>query len=94
MIKIERKRIDKNSKISKRKYLKAKSSIKRVELSSKELKVNLEQLQKDVKKAYGSMMKLIPESIKDAEIKRFGNASHIILPKEYAGKRATVILKK
>ena len=71
-----------------------KTNNRRVELSSKEIKVNLEQLQKDVKKAYESMKKLVPESIKDAQIKRFGNASHIILPKEYAGKRATVIVKK
>jgi putative transposon-encoded protein len=66
---------------------------KRFELNSKELKVNLDQLQKDVKKAYGSMMKVVPESIKDVEIKRFGNASHIILPKNYSGKKATVIVR-
>jgi putative transposon-encoded protein len=72
----------------------AKKNNKRVELSSKEIKVNLEQLQKDVKKAYETMRKVIPESIKDTEIKKFGNASHIILPKEYAGKKATVIVKK
>jgi len=40
------------------------------------------------------MTKILPEAIKDAEIKRFGNASHIILPKNYSGKRATVIIKK
>ncbi len=44
--------------------MKENSDAKRVELSSKELKVNIEQLQKDVKKAYGSMMKLVPESVK------------------------------
>lgn len=71
-----------------------KKNNKRVELSSKEIKVNLEQLQKDVKKAYETMKKVLPESIKDAEIKKFGNASHIILPKEYAGKKATVIVKR
>ena len=66
---------------------------KRFELNSKELRINLSQLQKDAKKAYNSMMKVIPESIKDVEIKKFGNASHIILPKNYSGKRATVIIR-
>jgi len=66
---------------------------KRFELNSKELRINLDQLQKDAKKAYKSMMKVVPESIKDVEIKRFGNASHIILPKNYSGKRATVIIR-
>ncbi len=93
MVKIERKRIDKNTKKEKKKA-ESKKAKKRVELSSKELKVNIDQLKKDVKKAYGSMMKVVPESVKDTEIKRFGNASHIILPKEYAGKKATVIIKK
>ena len=67
---------------------------KRIELSSKEIKVNLEKLQQDVKRAYDSMKKVLPESIRDREIKRFGNASHIILPKEYAGKKATIIIRK
>lgn len=67
---------------------------KRFELNSKELRVNLDQLQKDIKKAYSSMTRILPESVKDAEIKRFGNAAHIILPKEYAGKKATVLIKK
>jgi len=71
-----------------------KNNNKRIELSSKEIKVNLEQLQKDVKRAYNTMRKVIPEAIKDAKIKRFGNASHIILPKKYAGKKATVIVKR
>ena len=73
---------------------KGKQSVKRFELSPKEMKINLEQLQKDVKKAYDSMMKVVPESVKDVDIKSFGNASHIILPKEFSGKRATVIIKK
>ena len=67
---------------------------KRIDISSKEIKVNLAQLQKDVKKAYDSMSKILPESIKNCEVKKFGNASHIILPKEYAGKKATVLVKK
>ena len=66
---------------------------KRFELNSKELRIDLDRLQKDVKNAYKSMTKIIPESIKDVEIKKFGNASHIILPKNYSGKRATVIIR-
>jgi len=75
-------------------YMKTKKNIKRVELSSKEIKINLEKLQEDVKNAYNTMKKILPESITDKEIKPFGNASHIILPKEYAYKKATVIIKK
>ena len=71
-----------------------KNPVRRFELSPKEMKINLEQLQKDVKKAYDSMMKVVPESVKDVDIKSFGNASHIILPKEFSGKKATVIIKK
>ena len=36
----------------------------------------------------------IPEEVLDREIKPFGNASHIILPKEFANKKAKVIIKK
>ena len=68
--------------------------IKRIEISSKELKVNLEQLQKDVARAYDSMKKLVPDAIKNVEVKPFGNASHIILPKEFSGKKAVVFIKK
>ena len=67
---------------------------KRIELNSKELKINLEKLKNDVKKAYSTMRGLLPESISERKIKPFGNASHIILPKEYAGKKATVIIKR
>ena len=67
---------------------------RRVEISSKELRINLEKLQEDVKKAYESMKKVLPSAIKDAEVKKFGNASHIVLPKEYVGKKATVLIKK
>lgn len=66
---------------------------KRFELNSKELRIDLDRLQKDVKKAYRSMMKVVPEAIRDVEIKKFGNASHIILPKNYSGKKATVIIR-
>jgi putative transposon-encoded protein len=71
-----------------------KKSVRRIEISSKELKVNLEKLQEDVKKAYETMRKVLPSAIKDAEVKKFGNASHIVLPKEYTGKKATVLIKK
>ena len=73
---------------------KTKTSKKRIEISSKELKINLEQLQKDVSKAYDSMKKLVPDAIKNVEVKPFGNASHIILPKEFSGKKAVVFVKK
>ena len=66
---------------------------KRIELNSKELKINLERLKDDVKKVYSSVRKLLPESIGDREIKPFRNVSHIILPKKYAGKKGTVIIK-
>ena len=39
------------------------------------------------------MKKVVPESVFEKEVKPFGNASHIILPKEYADKRATVIIR-
>lgn len=73
--------------------MKKSKKVRRIELNSKELKINLEKIQEDVKKVYGAMKKLVPESISDKEIKPFGNASHIILPKEYAGKKATVIIR-
>ena len=71
-----------------------KKSAKRIEINSKELRVNLEQLQKDVSRAYASMKKMVPHAVKNVEVKRFGNASHIILPKEFAGKKASVFIKK
>lgn len=71
-----------------------KKSKKRIELNKKELKVNLEQLQKDVARAYESMRMMLPHAVKNVEIKRFGNASHIILPKEFAGKKAVVFIKR
>lgn len=66
---------------------------KRIELNSKELKINLERLKEDAKKVYSSMRKLLPEAISDREIKPFRNVSHIILPKKYAGKKGTVIIR-
>ena len=67
---------------------------KRIEINSRELRINLAKLKNDVKHAYKKMTKILPRAVKDTEIKRFGNASHIILPRQYSGKRATVIIKK
>ena len=71
-----------------------KNKNRRIELNAKEFKVNLEQLQKDVARAYDSMKKLVPHSLKNLEVKRFGNAAHIIVPKEFVGKKAAVFIKK
>ena len=67
---------------------------KRIHIDSKELRVNLAKLKGDVKGAYKSLAKLLPEAVKDLEVKKFGNASHIVLPKHFSGKRATVIIRK
>ena len=73
---------------------KKKDDERRIEVSSKEIKVNLEKLQKDIKTAYETMKKILPEQVIHKKIKPFGNASHITLPKEYSNKNATVIIKK
>jgi len=46
--------------------------------------------------AINSLMKTlnIPEDILEKEIKPFGNASHIILPKEYTSKKAKIIIRR
>ena len=67
---------------------------KRIELNSKELRINFEKLQGDVKKVYNTMKRLVPESITEKKIKPFVNASHIILPKEHANKKAIVIISE
>ena len=67
---------------------------KRFHISSTELRINLTKLKSDVKKAYKTMAKIIPEAVKNSEIKKFGQASHVILPRQYAGKKATVIIRK
>ena len=36
----------------------------------------------------------VPQEVIEKEIKPFGNASHIILPKEYNKKKAKVIIKR
>ncbi len=75
-------------------YMETKKDQRIITLTKEELNINLNKLQEDVKKAYGTMKELLPEAIVDKEIKPFGNASHIILPKEYANKKATIIIKK
>ena len=73
----------------------AKKKNVRFEINKKEIKINLENLQKDGEKAYNTMRKILPEAIiKNQEVKPFGNASHIILPKEYNNKKVTIIIKK
>ncbi len=95
MIKIKKTSIKKGSKdLKNAKKQEPRRGEKRIELNSRELRINLEKLKKDVRGAYETMTRVLPEAIKDAEIKRFGNASHIILPRAYAGKRATVFVKK
>ena len=73
---------------------KSKKQEKRIELSSKEFKINLAKLQQDVKRAYDGVKKVLPEAIKEIKVTKFGNAGHIIVPKEYVGKKATVLVKK
>ncbi len=75
-------------------YMATKKESKIVELNSKEIKINLDKLQEEVKSAYNTMKDILPESIEETIIKSFGNASHIILPKKYEGKKAIVIIKK
>jgi len=94
MKKNRKKRTSKRENSEKQTLRRVRPEEKRIELNSKELKINLEKLKNDVKKAYSTMRALLPESISEKKIKPFGNASHIILPKEYAGKKATVIIKR
>ncbi len=78
--------------MNKQKKLKREKGI--IEINSKEMKINLNKFQKEVINAYNTMKDLLPEAIEEAKIKSFGNASHIILPKKYEGKNATIMIKK
>jgi putative transposon-encoded protein len=40
------------------------------------------------------MRKMVPQAAKNLEVKRFGNASHVILPKEFAGKKVVVFVNR
>ena len=48
----------------------------------------MEDLNKEMKKSQ------IPEEIMEKEITEFGNSAHIVMPKEYANKKAIVVVKK
>ena len=74
--------------------MKTKKEIKRIELTPKQVQANIDKLTKGVMETYNIMQTLIPQVIIQKEIKNFGNASHIILPKEYAKKKAIIIIKK
>ncbi len=52
-------------------------------------------LMEGIRRINEDMKKLnVPEEVLDREVKPFGNASHIILPEKYKGKKAKVIIKK
>jgi len=55
-------------------------------------KINL--LIKEIQIINNLMQELnVPEKVIEKQIKNFGNASHVILPKEYANKTAKVIIQ-
>lgn len=74
--------------------METKKETKVVELSPEQIRQNLEKLSKGVTEVYDLLKTIVPEAITEKEIKSFGNASHIVLPKEYEGKKAVVIIKK
>lgn len=75
-------------------YIKRKNRSEKGKRKEKEVMAKkIEQLIKSIKKINEIMASLkIPEQILERKIKPFGNASHIILPRKYKGKEATVIL--
>lgn len=74
--------------------VKIKANINTKTLTPEEVKQNLNRLQEGVNEVQDIMNMLLPEAIIESEVKDFGNSSHIILPKEYAKKKAVVIIKK
>lgn len=72
----------------------SKKEMSRTELTPEQVREKLQKLQDGVKEAYNVMKTLLPEAIVETDIREFGNSSHIILPKEYAKKKAIVIIKK
>ena len=55
----------------------------------------INQLIREIKIINGLLKELnIPEKILEKQIKLFGNASHVILPKKYANKKAKIIIKR
>jgi len=65
-----------------------------VRLTPKEIQDKIAELQEGIKETYEVLRTLLPEAIIEGEAKDFGNSSHIILPKEYAGKKAIVLIKE
>jgi len=58
-------------------------------------KKRLNELTKSIKTINSLLKSLnVPEKILEREIKPFGNAGHIILPKDLTNKRAKVIINK
>lgn len=68
----------------------------KIEINGKiDLNKLTESLVENLKNIQTTMKELdVPEEVLERDIKQFGNASHIILPKEYANKKAKVIIKK
>ena len=75
-------------------YMETKKEQKRITLTKEEVSLNLKKLQEDVMTAYDTMKKIIPEKVIEKEVTAFGNSAHIVVPKEYAKKKAIVIIKK
>ena len=57
---------------------------------------NMEDIQRfltELSKNLDLLSSLMPNVV-DTEVKTFGNSGHIVLPKEYVGRKAKVIIKK
>ncbi len=75
--------------------METKKEQKKVELSPEQIRTNFTKLTEGIKEIQEVMKILdVPEEVLDRDIKPFGNASHIILPEKYKGKKAKVIIKK
>jgi putative transposon-encoded protein len=63
--------------------------------NSRKIQENLKRLTQGLEQIRKAMKELdLPEDVLEKEIKPFGNASHIILPKEYANNKAKIIIKR
>lgn len=69
---------------------------RRVEKATEKLAVNTIEMISDLMGDLNKQLKKsqVPEDILERKVKSFGNASHIILPKEYEEKKAIIIIKK
>ena len=57
--------------------------------------MRLDNVQRLLKELDKEMKKLgIPKEVLEKEIKPFGNASHVVLPKKYSKKKAKIIIKR